>query len=219
MIPKYLLDKGKLTLLGATTAMVLGATLAIAGSSSDRLQRKVKPKGLRPLASNNYIQGLKTHRFQVTLQTLRAWLAGPTPPVLVDVRALAPYRAGHLPRAIHRAAFDLLAGKVRLDVKGRQVVIYDQDGRFAPYLVNALRRSGVDAYTLAGGYAAWMNPHARRPGEKVKPRPTSKAADQQPARPVTPPPASAPPMAAPPPSAAPPAAAGASAKPPADEGC
>lgn len=160
-------DSKKISLLLGVTAVVLGATLAIAGSSKDRLRRHVKPRRTHALASANYVQGLRTHRFRVSLQTLRAWLSGPRPPVLVDIRHKAPYQAGHLPNALWRCYDQLLSGTVKLGAGRHQVVIYDQDGRLAPLLIHPLRRRGIDAYMLAGGYAAWLSPHVPSPGAKT----------------------------------------------------
>ena len=100
-IPMY--DKRKIPLLLGSAALVLGATLAIAGSSSDRLQPEHERQGRRGLATKNYIDGLRQHRFRVTAQTLRGWVSGPTPPLVVDVRHQAPYQADHIPGAVHRA--------------------------------------------------------------------------------------------------------------------
>jgi hypothetical protein len=36
---------------------------------------------------------------------------------------------GHIPGVVLRSTKPLLSGKVKLAAKGRQVVIYDQDGR------------------------------------------------------------------------------------------
>ena len=153
--------RGNLTLVLAAFVMVIGAALAIAGSSSDRLVRKSKVKR-QGLASANYVDGVQKHRFRITAQTLRKWLSGPTPPIVVDVRHAAPHKVGHIVGALLRPAGPLLSGKVKLKVKGRQVVIYDQDGRLAPYLIHPIRARGIDAYLLAGGYAAWMSPSASR---------------------------------------------------------
>lgn len=212
-----------LTLVLAVTVMVLGAALAIAGSSSNRLVRKPKAKRAG-LASANYVEGLQKHRFRITVQTLRGWLTGPTPPLVVDVRHAAPHKVGHITGALLRPAGDLLSGKAKLEAKGRQVVIYDQDGRLTPYLIHPIRSRGVDAYLLAGGYAAWMSPSASRQaarraagkGKHGHSQPASKpTAPMAPTVPATPPPA-----AAAPPMAAPPMAAGATSDtPPADEGC
>ncbi len=217
-IPMY--DKRKIPLLLGSAALVLGATLAIAGSSSDRLQPEHERQGRRGLATKNYIDGLRQHRFRVTAQTLRGWVSGPTPPLVVDVRHQAPYQADHIPGAVHREALSLLAGETELQADKRQVVIYDQGGQLAPYLIHPLRSLGIDAYSLAGGYAAWVNPHARRPGERARPRPQAGegGAPRPATRPSAPAAAMAPPMA-PPPSAPPRDTGGPALAPPSDEGC
>jgi rhodanese-related sulfurtransferase len=212
-------EKRKIPLLLGAAALVLGATLAIAGSSSDRLQPERERQGRRGLATKNYIDGLRQHRFRVTAQTLRGWVSGPTPPLVVDVRHRAPYQAEHIPGALHREALSLLAGEVKLQAGKRQVVIYDQGGQLAPYLIHPLRSRGIDAYSLAGGYAAWVNPHARRPGERARPRPRAgEDAPRPSSRPAAPTAAMAPPMA-PPPSAPPRDTGGPALAPPSDEGC
>ena len=210
-----------LILILAVTAVVLGATLAIAGSSSDRLVRKKRVKGPARLASDNFVSGLQKHRFLVTTTTLRQWLAGPTPPLVVDLRHAASYQVGHIAGALHRQAAALLSGRIQLKPKGRQVVIYDQDGRLAPYLIHPFRARGIDAYILAGGYAAWMAPSARRQTARRAAGATKKHGQPSPV-PSTPPAATPPPVAAPPPMSAPPkggTSGGAPDAPPADEGC
>jgi rhodanese-related sulfurtransferase len=210
--------KDTLTLL-ATAAAVLGATLAIAGTHTDRLQRRANPSA-QALATPDYWNGLGEHRFQVSAATLRAWMSGSTPPLLIDVRAQTAFAAGHVPGAIARPFDDLLAGGPGVEVVGRQVVLYDQDGRLAPYLVCPLRARGVDAYMVAGGYAAWFGLTAKRPAPTAA---SGASAESVAVAPTTaPPPASAPPPAAtaPPPSAgAPPASAPAVAGGGDDEGC
>jgi rhodanese-related sulfurtransferase len=220
-----------LTLVLAVFVLVIGAALAIAGSSSNRLVRKPKVKQ-RGLASANYVDGVQKHRFRITAQTLRKWLSGPTPPLVVDVRHAAPHKVGHIPGAVLRSTKPLLSGKVKLKAKGRQVVIYDQDGRLTPYLIHPIRAQGIDAYILAGGYAAWMSPSASRQAARRRARTKGKGGHAKPSgKPATTPtpaptpdPASAapPPAAAPPPMGAPPSGAAAGSTtdaPPADEGC
>ncbi len=224
-----------LTLVLAVFVMVIGAALAIAGSSSDRLVRKPKVKR-QGLASANYVDGVAKHRFRITAQTLRKWLAGPTPPIVVDVRHAAPHKVGHIVGALLRSAGPLLSGKVKLQAKGRQVVIYDQDGRLTPYLIHPIRAQGIDAYILAGGYAAWMSPSASRQAARRLARVKGKGGHGKPgAKPaamttptptptpkLTPATAAPPPAAAPPPMGAPPSGAAAGSAddaPPADEGC
>ncbi len=208
-----------LTLVLAAFVMVIGAALAIAGSSSDRLVRKPKVKR-KGLASANFVDGLQKHRFRITAQTLRKWLSGPTPPLVVDVRHSAPHKAGHIVGALLRTAPSLLSGKVKLKAKGRQVVIYDQDGRLTPYLIHPIRSRGVDAYLLAGGYAAWMSPSAgRQAARRNAGLKKGKGSHRQPPKPA-PRPVAPPPSAAPPPMGAPPASSGSAPDaPPADEGC
>lgn len=227
-------DKKKMTLVLGTTALVLGATIAIAGSSSERLKRHATKRSKHALASSGYIKGVQSHRFKITVQTLRTWRSGPTPPIVVDIRAPSAYEAGHIANAINRPAADLLSGKAKLGAtKGHQVVLYDQDGRFASLLVHPLRRGKIDAYLLAGGYAAWMSPHAPHPGNRHEAdHPPKKAAEPSAASSAAgsssaaAPAAPVPEEAAPPTPAAPPAAAapdtdpgGGDDEPPADEGC
>ncbi|MDY0001797.1 MAG: rhodanese-like domain-containing protein [Polyangia bacterium] len=216
-----MMDLRKLPLVLATLALVLGATIAIAGSGSDRLERRKRSAAAaRPLADPAFVKGLASHRFQVTAHTLRGWLSGPTPPLVVDLRASAPFKAGHVPGAISRPLEALLGGKAPLAARGRQVVLVDQDGRLAPYILHALRSRGVDAYLLAGGYAAWMAPSASRQAER---RAAAPGAARPAADAVAPPPPSPPPAisAPPPPAAPPPRASGAQQEDahPAEEGC
>jgi len=189
-----------LTLLAAT-AIILGATLAIADGRTSRLERhKRSPR--QSLASAGYREGMAQHRFVVSAATLRAWMAGPTPPVLIDVRAASAYAAGHIAGATSMPLADLLAKGLGADATGKQIVLYDQDGRRTPFALCPLRSGGFDTYLLAGGYAAWFQLGAERsqPGAAAQ-EPTAGAATEpaQESEPAAAPPApSAPPPPAPP---------------------
>jgi rhodanese-related sulfurtransferase len=210
----------ELTVVLAAVALVLGAALAIAGGSSRKVQLRRDESKLRPLASPDYVAGLGQHRFQVGTVALKKWLAGPTPPILVDVRGKAAFEAGHIAGALLRPAAKLLSGEVTLQATGRQVVIYCQDGRLTPYLLHPLRSQGLDVYQLAGGYAAWASPDAAKAAERQAAG--QKTTGHAPAMPA-PPPTETPPagLAAPPPPMAPPAGgpAPAAGGAPVKEGC
>ena len=194
--------------ISIAAALVLAAAAAVAGSSSDRLSRKGKAP--RTVADPSYGAGLSAHRFAVSVATLRQWLAGANPPQVIDIRHASVYAAAHISGAINRPSADLLASEVGSIAAG-QVVIYDQDGRLAPYLVHPLRASGVDVYTLTGGHVAWVGPGRAR-------TPAAGSANEHEPPPRAPTVTSPPPAATPPPAAAPAAPAG-KAAPDAEEGC
>ncbi len=192
------------TTLAAAAVLVLAATLAVAGGRTDRLQRRA-PSARHDLASQSYREGLAENRFQVSTATLRSWMSGPTPPLLYDLRADSVYQVAHVAGALSAPAEQLLASGPGAAATGRQLVIYDQDGRLAPYVLAPLRAAGYDAYSLAGGYAAWVNAGRAEPKVSGAPEPGAREAAASP-----PPAAAAPPPAAavpPPAAAAPPAPA------------
>jgi rhodanese-related sulfurtransferase len=211
--------RSRLALVLASFAVVLAITLAIFGSSSERLQRASAQK--QPLVSPQVLEGLLGSRFLISADALRAWLAGPNPPLVLDVREKAPYDVGHVTGALLRPARSLLDGSANLKA-GQRVLIYDQDGRLSATLIGLLRAHGVDAYQLAGGYVSWLGPNAQLERKLTALNAAqqagatgaeTKAAAASPA-PAAPPPAQ--PTVAPPPAGAPAPAAPAA---PAHEGC
>lgn len=102
---------------------------------------------------------------------LMAELAGPKPPLVLDCRPIADYRAGHAPGAVHvdaeawakafgdgtdAASWSKRVGDLGIGAS-RQVVVYDAaNSLWAAHTWWALRYWGVaDVRVLDGGYRAW----------------------------------------------------------------
>lgn len=92
----------------------------------------------------------------------------------VDVRAGYEWDAGHIPNATHIELVALTTAAGDLD-QSSAVVLYCRSGERSGMAAEALRASGWDAYSIAGGLSAWaeqglpLEPEggevaARRPG-------------------------------------------------------
>jgi len=98
---------------------------------------------------------------EVTADSLWSWMAWPNAPIVVDVRELPEWQAGHIPQAMHYA---WLTGDVKARWKeltqAGAVVLVDRSGERSPaaaeYL-EGLKDSGFTAkvYVLEGGMGAW----------------------------------------------------------------
>jgi rhodanese-related sulfurtransferase len=76
---------------------------------------------------------------------------------LVDVREPYEWEAGRLAGAVH-VELALLAAKAATIDREQPVVFYCRVGARSWMAAGAFRRAGYDAYSMAGGIAAW---HAR----------------------------------------------------------
>ena len=88
---------------------------------------------------------------------LNAWLGTPAAPILIDLRSAQQISADDrlIPGAIRRSPEDLAARWPELP-RGRRVVVLDLAGGESSRLaVEALRRNGLQASRLDGGFAAW----------------------------------------------------------------
>lgn len=74
--------------------------------------------------------------------------------ILIDVRDEMSYSYGHLPDAIHISLKQL---ENRLsDLGESKVVVYCKKGEASAEAVQFLRTNGIEAYSLKGGYIAWL---------------------------------------------------------------
>lgn len=85
-------------------------------------------------------------------------LAGDDPPLVIDVRSAAEYRAGHLPGAVHFPYAELRsrAADLRRAAGTRPLVVYCAHGPRAGLAGMTLRSAGFEAvYSLNGHMSAW----------------------------------------------------------------
>jgi sodium/bile acid cotransporter 7 len=90
---------------------------------------------------------------EMTVETLAKELAGPEPPVIVDVRSDEEREVSMIPGAISKKEFE----KGRDQFSGREVVTYCtigyRSGRYTQRLVD----DGWDAHNLRGSILAWTH--------------------------------------------------------------
>ncbi|MBD0670209.1 rhodanese-like domain-containing protein [Streptomyces sp. CBMA156] len=92
---------------------------------------------------------------RLTVHTLRAELAGPRPPLVVDVRGAAEREAGAIPGSLHLPLAELPARHGELPTD-RRVVLHCAGGSRFSIAASLLRHHGHrDTYDLIGGYGAW----------------------------------------------------------------
>jgi molybdopterin/thiamine biosynthesis adenylyltransferase/rhodanese-related sulfurtransferase len=106
----------------------------------------------------------------VTPGELANELAGPSPPILVDVRSAAEWALGHLPAARH-IPLDTLSGRLSELPPSAAVVTYCQSGRRSAAAVGVLRGRGhANVRSLAGGLTAWEARPAAPPPRRRRSR-------------------------------------------------
>ena len=74
---------------------------------------------------------------------------------VIDVREDHEHEAGHIAGDRHVVLPDLPNQAASLD-KDRPVVVYCRSGSRAEVAADALKASGYDAYSLEGGFVAWL---------------------------------------------------------------
>ena len=93
----------------------------------------------------------------VTAAELETRLASPNAPVLLDVRSVAEYAAGHLPGA-RNLPHDQLAARLAdlRAARDQELVVYCRTGRRAAQAIEILQRAGFTRLShLRGDYQAW----------------------------------------------------------------
>lgn len=89
---------------------------------------------------------------EITLSELSLWEKGSY--VLLDVRDEISYAYGHMPEAVHIPLEQL---KNRLsELNAGKAVVYCKKGEISIEAVKVLRAEGIEAYSLKGGYIAWL---------------------------------------------------------------
>lgn len=76
--------------------------------------------------------------------------------VIFDMRAEHDRAYGLIPGSRHAAEDELYAMKPDERTSGKKIVVYCAHGEFSLNPVESMRESGLDAYSLRGGYAAWL---------------------------------------------------------------
>jgi len=90
----------------------------------------------------------------VTAAALQAELAGPNPPLVLDVRTAAEWAAGHLRGALHVPVDDLRARWETLP-RGRRVALHCKSGFRAHLALRILKERGfADVVNVTGGWQA-----------------------------------------------------------------
>lgn len=91
---------------------------------------------------------------EITATDLAAWLAEPSPPLLIDCREMDEWDFNRIPAATHLPLGLLLE---RTDfAAGRPVVVYCHHGMRSLHATRHLRRCGSEhCFSLAGGIHAW----------------------------------------------------------------
>lgn len=75
--------------------------------------------------------------------------------VLVDVREVHEWAAGHAPVAVHLPVGSVADGMAGLP-RDRQIIVICRSGRRSAAATDQLVRSGFDAVNLDGGVVAWV---------------------------------------------------------------
>lgn len=75
---------------------------------------------------------------------------------IFDMRSEHDRAYGLIPGSRHVAEDELYAMKPDERTSGKKIVVYCAHGEFSLNPVESMRESGLDAYSLRGGYAAWL---------------------------------------------------------------
>jgi len=103
------------------------------------------------------VNDAKTRIKEISLQELKAKLAGAKPFILIDVREESEWQAGHLPKAMH-----LGKGIIERDIeskvleKNQEIVLYCGGGYRSALAADALQKMGyTNVLSMDGGFRAW----------------------------------------------------------------
>jgi phage shock protein E len=94
--------------------------------------------------------------------------AGPEKILLIDVRTLEEFQAGHLTGAVHVPLADIVNGvngvvnggvnavaQIRDQLADRQLIVYCRSGRRSQLALEKLRSAGLSGQSLSGGLIEW----------------------------------------------------------------
>lgn len=76
--------------------------------------------------------------------------------MIFDMRSEHDRAYGLIPGSRHAAEDELYAMKPDERTSGKKIVVYCAHGEFSLNPVESMRESGLDAYSLRGGYTAWL---------------------------------------------------------------
>jgi hydroxyacylglutathione hydrolase len=94
---------------------------------------------------------------RVTAGSLAELLAGPTPPLVVDVRAAREWNDGHIDGALN-LPLDHLAERLGELPSDRPLIVYCASGYRSAVAASVLKREGLaNVANLVGGLAAWQS--------------------------------------------------------------
>lgn len=111
------------------------------------------PVNLAAFVGENDLSGFSP---LVTAAGLKAELASPAPPLVLDVRSATEWRCGHLRGAVHVPVDDLRAAWERLP-RDRRVVLHCRSGFRAHLALRMLRERGFeDVANVTGGWLSMM---------------------------------------------------------------
>jgi rhodanese-related sulfurtransferase len=108
------------------------------------------------------VRDAKTRIQEVTLAELMQWREDGQPLVVLDVREMQDFEAGHIPAATHlsRGVLELDIDEVVPDQNAR-IVTYCGGGSRSALAADTLQVMGYrQVYSLAGGYRGWKAHHA-----------------------------------------------------------
>jgi rhodanese-related sulfurtransferase len=109
------------------------------------------PANLAAFVAENDLSGFAP---LVTAAQLKAELAGPVPPLVVDVRTLGEWSRGHLAAALHLPVDDV-RWELEQVPRDRRIVLYCQTGFRAHLALRTLRGHGyTNLANLTGGWVS-----------------------------------------------------------------
>lgn len=113
---------------------------------------------LNPQQINQQTQLILNNEDRVSVVELSDWIIRDTRDFdVIDIRETKDYEASHIRNALHRNISQLLTeqGLEQLAAHKKQV-IYSTTGQRSAQVAALLRLSGINAYSLDGGYQQWL---------------------------------------------------------------
>jgi len=110
-------------------------------------------------SSQDYLQQIKSHIRETTVDELRRLMNGPNPPLLIDVREADEFEQGHVPGAqfIPRGFLELRIENLTTD-RSKPVYLICAGGARSAFAAKSLKEMGFgEAVSVAGGFKAWKD--------------------------------------------------------------